>query len=262
MRSCIYCGRDLQKDEKCTCFGAMNARRAKEAAENADKNQTSGWQENTYQTGYTKKKRKFSFKKPHFKKPRFTKPDFGREGREVKGFIKSFIYDPVNSVSGTGMLKPFQIFIIMILTALAVALCGYFIAARLIVGIYKIGFLIQYTLTGALSVFLFEAAFICVLYIINRFVLRRNIKLLTFASRPVFAFIPLMLFAFAGAAINFFSVYASIMLLLTGFVVNIILTYEAMRSEWSFISASRTLYLTGISYFIFFVVAFNCIKLF
>ena len=68
MRSCIYCGRDLEKDEKCGCPGAVNARRAKENAENSagngenwQANTNSGWQDNTYRTGYTTKKKKFNF---------------------------------------------------------------------------------------------------------------------------------------------------------------------------------------------------------
>ncbi|MBQ7976316.1 MAG: hypothetical protein IJ300_11580 [Clostridia bacterium] len=259
MRSCIYCGRDLEKGEKCTCPGSVNARRAKENAQaepNTDK-AAGGWQESTYRTGYTKKKRKFSFKKPNFRKPEFTK-----NAKEVTGFTKQFIHDPVNCVSNPGFLKPVQIILIIIATALFVSLCGFFIGARFIPGIYNIGNLLQYTLSGVLTVTVLELMFILVLYLINRFMLRRNVRLMTFATRPAAALIPLMLFALLGAVLNFFSVYTSIMLLLTGFVINIILTYEAMRSEWSFMPASRTMYLLGAAYFIFFVVVFNFIRLY
>ena len=49
-RSWAYCGRDLGPEEKCTCRNAESARQAKNT-----ESATSGWQENTYKTGYTKK---------------------------------------------------------------------------------------------------------------------------------------------------------------------------------------------------------------
>lgn len=264
MRSCIYCGRDLEKGEKCTCPGSVNARRSRESAEshtytNADTGSTNGgWQENTYRTGYTqKKKRKFSFKKPNFKKPEFKK-----NAKEVTGFTKMFIHDPVNSVSNPGFLKPVQIVLIIIATAVFVSLCGFFIGSRFMPIIYNIKSLLKYTLSGTLTAILLEMGFILVLYLINRFMLRRKVAFMTFAQRPVAALIPLMLFALLGSLLSFFAIPSTIMLLLTGFVLNIILTYEAMRSEWSFMPASRAMYTLGIAYFIFFIVVFNILRLY
>ena len=85
---------------------------------------------------------------------------------------------------------------------------------------------------------------------------------MTFAMRPAAALIPLMLFALLGAALSFFAGPSSIMLLLTGLVLSIVLTYEGMRSEWSFMPASKTMYTLGFAYFIFFVIVFNFLRLY
>lgn len=267
MRSCIYCGRDLEKDEKCNCPGAMRARQTKtESTAGADntsekhtENQYSGWQNNTYQTGYTKKKKKFKFK---FKKPNFRRHDFRADAGAVKGFTRRFLHDPVNTVSSPGYLNPVQIVLILLITAVGLSLCCFFTAQHVIPGIYKLPQLLEYALYGTLSFTGLEFAFILVLFLINKFILRNRRKFMEFATAPVAAMIPLMLLSLVGAGINFFSIYATVMLVLTGGVMNIILTYEAMRSEWSFAPATRIMYLIGISYFLFFVVAFNLIRLF
>ncbi len=261
MRSCIYCGRDLEKDEKCSCPGAVNARRAKEGPE-TDAYTTAGtntgdWQESTYRTGYTNKKKKFSFKKPNFKKPEFKK-----NAKQVTGFTKRFIHDPVNCVSNPGFLKPVQIILIIIATALFVSLCGFFIGARFMPVIYNIKNLLKYALWGTLSGVMLEFLFILVLYLVNRFMLKRRVNFMTFAMRPAAALIPLMLFALLGAVLSFFASPSSVMLLLTGIALNVVLTYEAMRSEWSFMPASKTMYTLGIAYFIFFVIVFNFLRLY
>lgn len=261
MRSCIYCGRDLEKGEKCGCPGAVNARRAKEGASyNAGSKQSNpegGWQDSTYRTGYTTKKKKFNFKKPNFKKPEFKK-----NAKEVTGFTKRFIHDPINCISNPGFLKPVQIILIIIATALFVSLCGFFILARFMPFIYNIRNLLKYTLWGTLGGVILEFLFILVLYLVNRFMLKRRLSFMTFATRPAAALIPLMLFALLGALLSFFAGPSAIMLLLTGFVLNIVLTYEGMRSEWSFMPASRTMYTLGLSYFIFFVIVFNILRLY
>ena len=267
MRSCAYCGRDLAPDEKCNCRSAESARQAKTTEHSTNESANTGWQENTYRTGYTKKpKRKFHFKKPHFKKP-----DFKGTASGVKGFTKRFVHDPVNTVSNPGVLNKWQIILILIITALGISMCGFFVYSRLLapimtavapmqIGTYHIKNLAMFALWGTLFNFIAEIIFIGVLYFANRFMLRKADRFFTFAIRPVAAIVPLMVFSILGALISFFSVWATVMLLLTGFVMNIVLTYEALRSEWNFAPAVKTMYLMGASYFIFFVVIFNILR--
>lgn len=275
MRSCIYCGRDLEKDEKCQCSGAQAARKAKESATNtAENSDSSGWQQTTYTTGYTKKKKKFQFKKPHFKKPDFKGKGFKDAANAVSGFTRRFIKDPVNTIANPGHLNGVQMALIILLTGLAISVCGYFVYARILspflaaspyMAVYKSGYgigeLLRFSLQGMLSISVMEIIFIGVLFLINKFILRQNTSFLSFAVRPVAAFIPLMVFAILGAVISIFSVYATVMLVAAGNIMTIILVYEALGSEWSFVPSSRVLYLTAVSYFVFFVVIFNFIRI-
>lgn len=269
MRSCIYCGRDLGKDEKCMCARAVAARQAKES--NSEKNYESG-QDSTYRTGYTgTDKKKFRFKKLHFKKPKFKKPDFKSTANIVSGFTKRFMYDPINGVSNPDRINSGQVFLVLILTALFLSLCGFFVSSRLLSGLmyeaglsikYNLRTLLVYTGIGTVVMTVIELVFVSVLYFINRFVLKYKTKFSLFIIRPVAALIPVTVFSLLGALISFFSVYATVMLVFTGSIMNIILTYEGMRSEWSSIPATRTMYLTAFAYFLFFVVVFNIIRIF
>ena len=271
MRSCAFCGRDLGPDEKCNCQGAQRARMSKDTSNDENKTYT-GWQENTYTTGYTKEKKK-RFK---FKMPRFRKPDFKGSARGVSGFAKRFMHDPVNAVSNPGVLNPLQIVLILLGTALAVSLCGFFMYSRLLGPVvrgltsarylignqgYNIGNLFRFVLSGFTMITLMEFVFIGVLFIVNRFILKHSARFFVFATRPAAAMIPIMVFSLLGALISFFSIFASVMLFLTGIVINIVLMYEALRSEWSSMQATRTVYIMALSYFIFYVIIFNILRI-
>ena len=271
MRSCAFCGRDLGPDEKCNCSGAQRARMSKETGDAENKTYT-GWQENTYTTGYTKEKKK----RFNFKMPRFRKPNFKNDARGVSGFTKRFLHDPVNAVSNPGVLSPLQIVLILLGTALAVALCGFFVYVRLLsplmkgfasVGThvmmpaYNIVNLLMFVLSGFTTVTLMEFVFIGVLFLVNRFLLKHGTGFFVFATRPAAAMIPLMIFSGLGAGISFFSIFASVMLFMTGIVINIVLMYEALRSEWNSIPATRTVYTMALCYFVFYVIIFNVLRI-
>ncbi len=280
MRSCAFCGRDLGPEEKCNCPGAERARMSKDAG-NTENKTYSGWQENTYTTGYTKeKKKRFNFKKPRFKKPNFAKPDFKGSAKGVSGFTKRFMRDPVNAVANPGVLSPLQIVLILLGTALAVSFCGFFMYIRLLSPVmrgltssshllgtdrvflsYKIGSLLKFVLSGFTTVTLMEFAFIGVLFVVNKFLLKHPARFFVFATRPAAAMIPVMVFSALGALISFFSIFASAMLFMTGIVINIVLMYEALRSEWSSMPAARAVYTMALSYFVFYVIIFNILRI-
>ena len=280
MRSCAFCGRELGPEEKCNCQGAQRARMSKDTNTTENKTYT-GWQENTYTTGYTKeKKKRFKFKKPHFKKPNFKKPDFRGSAQGVSGFAKRFLHDPVNAVINPGFMSPLQIVLIFAGAALAVSLCGFFLYTRLISPVmrgvasenaplsamvmfpgYNIGNLLKFIFSGVITFTLMEFVFTGVLFVVNRFILKRSTGFMVFAARPAACMMPVMILGFLGAIISFFSIFACIMLLMTGVVMSVALMYEALRSEWSSMPASRTLYFMGLCYFLFFVVIFNILRI-
>lgn len=299
MRSCAYCGKDLAAGEVCDCPGSVRARNAKnggsgaghssesaasESSTGSSQSTYSGWQENTYQTGYTKKDKKKKFHhKFKFRKPKgFNKDEFKGAASGVSGFTKRFIHDPVNTVSNPGHLSMVQIILLVVLIALVMSVGGFFAYTRVIavyirqlmtmtastevpfinsmLSTYHIKQLLTTALYGTVSITLLTFLYFLVLYLVNRFILRQRTAFSDFLVRPAAAMIPILVFGLVGIAINFFSVYAMIMLFLTGLVMWIVLTYEGLRSEWSFLPAVRVMYMMALSFFIFFVVLFNIFR--
>ena len=285
MRSCIYCGRELEKGESCMCAGAVKARREKQEQHTEEKQKDtkgsySGWQENVYQTGYTKKEKKRfrdRFKRAHkFKKSSFNSSDFKNAAGDVSGFAKRFMREPVSAVSNPGIMNMWQIIVIIVLTSVFLSLCGYFAYARIIrtflSGIasvtanlalpgYSIGVMLKTTLYSSLSLIFVCFVYLGVLYLVNRFIMKASSSFKTFITRPVAAMTPLLVLSALGAVISFFTVYATVMLVLTGVIMWLVLTYEALRTEWSFAPAAKTMYAMALAFFVFFVVMFNVLRI-
>ena len=285
--------------EVCDCPGAVRARNAKNrgtgassgsestsSGSSAGRGQSSysGWQENTYQTGYTKKDKKKKFRRKFkFRKPKgFNREEFKGAASGVSGFTKRFIHDPVNTVSNPGHLSIIQIILLIVLISLVLSVGGFFAYTRVIsvsitrlmsmsggaeiplmnsmLPTYHIKQLLTTALYGTVSITLLAFLYLLVMYLVNRFILRRSTGFSDFIVRPAAAMIPLLVFGLVGIAVNFFSVYAMIMLFLTGLVLWIVLTYEALRSEWSSLPAVRVMYMMALSFFIFFVILFNIFR--
>ena len=277
----MYCGKDLAPGEVCDCAASAAARAKKTGQTEKSENKQSGytgWQESTYRTGYTKKTRK-KFRDFFKKAPKFSGEGFKDAAGEVSGFTKRFMRDPVNTVTNPGVLSIWQIIIITVLTSLVLSLCTYFSYVRIFSSMlhqalgavsgfaeiaapsYRITALLEYTLVGTISYTVLIFLYFAVLFIVNRFIMRQQTSFKTFCVRPAAALIPLMVLSLVGVAVNFFSVYATVMLFLTGIVMWIILTYEGLRAEWSFAPAVRVMYMTALSFFIFFVIVFNILRI-
>lgn len=284
MRSCIYCGRELEKGESCSCAGAVRARKEKEAKEQStyentnacDENTKTGWQDNVYRTGYTKKEKtrfRDKFKRAKkFKKHTFNSSEFKSAAGDVSGFAKRFMREPVSAVSNPGFMNMWQIIFIIVFTSLSLAMCGYFAYARLIRNIfgglaagiampgYGIGAMIESTLYSSLALIAVFFVYLGVLYFVNRFVMKSRTTFKSFIVRPVAAMTPLLVMSVIGILINFFTIYATVMLVMTGIVMWLVLTYEGLRTEWSFASAEKTMYCMSLAFFVFFVVMFNVLR--
>lgn len=285
MRSCIYCGKELEKGEKCMCTAAVKARGEKQpsyenenTAQDKNKKTYSGWQENVYRTGYTKKeKKKFRdrFKRVHkVKKTKFNTDEFKNAAGDVSGFAKRFMKEPICAVSNPGILNTWQLVFIVLFTSILLSLCGYFAYARLVrvfagaftavpwlnIPSYSISTLLKSTLSGTGVLVFVILIYLAVLFCVNKFIMKQQTSFKAFITRPIAAMTPLLVLSAVGAVINFFSVYAMIMLVMTGFIMWLVLTYEALRTEWSYASAEKAMYAMVLAFFVFFVVMFNILR--
>jgi len=268
MRSCAYCGKELATDEKCDCrmSSARQYNNTSETKTDTKSKDTSEWHKSSYQTGYTKKEKK-KFRNIFKKKTRnYTASDFKEAANHVSGFTKSFLRDPVSTVSDPGSLNLLQAILIIVISALGISFSLYMILFRFIQTatefrlIQQIGTFLPKVLGGTITTGGLIVLYLGILYLTNKFIMRSPISFKDFIIRPVSALTPLMIFSVISAAISIFTVYASCMLLITGIIMWIILTYEALRSEWSYASPNKVMYSITLTFFIFFVVIFNIFR--
>lgn len=276
MRSCIYCGKNLEKGEKCNCAQSVKMRDAKRAqeAQATSENTYNTTTENSYTTGYTTKERKKRFK---WKKPKM--PNFRQkvDARGLKGFVARFVHDPINTVVNPGYLNSWQIILLTVLQGLVLSACYFFIAGRFlnmfkmsvadllgfggVQGLYNIQNLLLTMLSGTLCITAVMFLIFGVFWCINKFVLKQNVGFWDFSTRLAVAVLPTTLLGLVGIVIGFFSIYALVMLVMVGFVISLILTYEALKSEMHFISSSKALYTMALGVFIILVIIFNILRI-
>ncbi len=277
MRSCIYCGKNLEKGEKCDCAQSVRMRDAKKAQDtkSTTENTYDTTTENSYTTGYTTKERKKRFK---WKKPKM--PNFRQkvDARGLRGFVARFVNDPINTVSNPGYLNSWQIILLTVLQGIVLSACYFFIAGRLlnmfntirvadlfgfggVRGLYSIQNLLLTILSGTLCITAVMFLIFGVFWCINKFLLKQNVRFWDFSTRLAVAVLPMTLLGLVGIVIGFFSIYALIMLITVGFVISLILTYEALKSEMHFISSSKALYTMALGVFIILVIIFNILRI-
>ena len=211
MRSCVYCGKTLEKGEKCSCPQSVRAREAKNKSYNNTKSEESGQTfNNTYETGYTKKEKKRRFEKI---RRAWAERKFNRDTKKVfKNFLLSFLKDPVNGVATPVYLSPVKIILIVLATGMILAGGGYFLSSLLgsVINVLSqsvaLPVLREYSFAG----FLFTAVFgglalalsmlvvFLVFWCIDRFILKRTTPFFEFSIRLSYATLPVALFGIIG----------------------------------------------------------------
>lgn len=291
MRSCIYCGRELQKGEVCSCPQSVRARAAKEAKSGQETEKKSSqetgeqrfnagaYDQTTYRTGYTKTKKEPFFKK-HKKKKKARKlhHDHGAKTffAELKDYMVGFIKDPVNSVVNGAYLGKLQIIVIMLLQSFIVAFTISFASVRM-VGRYTrmmlsagVNPIIGYNWGSLFLDALLGTIFICgglflligIFYLIHRYLFKQKGGFWDFSIRLAASSIPLCLMGILGILAGLFSPYAMLILVIGGAAVWLVLIYESLCAEWSFMPKGRILYIMVIGILIFLTAIMNFVRFF
>lgn len=266
MRSCVYCGKTLEKGEKCNCFRSIQAREAKNKAENTTKTDSSYYNfNNTYTTGYTKKEKKNRFEKIRrkWKELRYNKKSNG-----FRELITSFLKDPVNKIANPFSLSPLQLAFMVWIEGIILAGGGYFLSSLSgkaisvlpVIREYSIMSFLLTALFGGLALALAILMVFGVFWCIDRFILKRTTPFFEFAIRLCYAALPVAVLGIAGIIMGFFSIYTLLILYVAGIVMWIILTYESLKCEWSFISPSRVFYLVSAGLVFAIVIGFNILR--
>ncbi len=286
MRSCIYCGRELEKGEVCSCPQSAARRAARKAEQTAgtsrkssDKNQNYNnpyKTETSYKTGYAGKDSKFERAKTKHRARRAAKKSAARN-TSSKGFFKGlwryvidFIKAPVEKISNPGYLGKGAILTIAAVQGAVLWLCMYFVLRGGSVGPFKllasamsfngeagyklIGMILLFILSGAVSGVIMFLLYSGIFYLINRFIMRLKTPFWEFSIRLAATWIPFTVICAIGAALSLLSPITLAVLIMCGAVTVAVLTYEALRTEWISQPASKVLYAMILGYFVFFTV--------
>lgn len=282
MRSCMYCGRDLSENEKCNCPGAVKRREEKKKNESTDYNPGYGKYNNSdyYRTGYTKKESKIKRMWSRFTTKRAEKKNRRKISYNggMKGFFNnvwSFIKSPVDEISNP---KNFSIVQMLLISAVQGAIIGmgiFFVitgASRSwfrflanvigfggIEGYKTIGYIALSALSGAVGAAVMFLIYSGVFYLIGKFVFRSFSGYLGVAQRLVMTTIPFTAFAAIGVVFSFFSTTTLLIMLLTGVLSSMILTYVSLNEEWSQ-KSSYVFYAMLLGYFVLFTIICSLIR--
>lgn len=283
MRSCIYCGRELEKGEVCNCPQGAAYRASKNGgvkteskAEKKNYNSNPYRTENSYRTGYSGKESKFERAKTRYNTKRAAKKSAKRVNVNPKGFIKGFmryiadfIKSPVDKITNPGHIGKGTILTIAALQGAVLWLCVFFVMRGGAVSPFKllssamgfsgsgyelVGMILLIILSGALSGIVLFFLYSGIFYFINRFLMRLRTPYWQFCVRLACTWIPFTVICTVGAVLSMLSPVTLAVLMLCGAVSVAVLSYEALKTEWISQPAGKVLYAMILGYFVFFAV--------
>ena len=276
MRSCIYCGKELEKGELCNCSTAVNKRNAKAqdtASSDSNNNYNSYNNSNSYHTGYTKRENPFksawnrytdrkNAARSHFNSAKKT------PRRNIFFDTLSFFKSPINTVSNTSHLTISFVFVVSALAGALVGLCAYLILLSLI----HLGVTITSTSAIALGIFsntdviagigaslIIGAVVGCIVYLlyctsfylVNRLIFRDSAKFRELLTSLSLCPLPLVISGILGLIFGLFSLATLVIIIFVGAIFTTILTYEVLKLRWCYYAPNQVLYGTISGFFIF-----------
>lgn len=276
MRSCIYCGKELEKGEKCTCAKsrANASQNTKNSEKTEDKNtytQYNNSNRTEYRTGYTQKDGFFKRAYEKAKIKRRIKKNHKPNGRNFfKSQLDTFLTalrDPVAAVQNPKDLTMGAMLVLWAIFGAVLWLCAYFMLSNVprgpismlanimsfngLAGYKIIGYMLMMLLSGAVSGIILFFLYTGVFYAINRFIFRdRTTSYQAFCQRLAVTAVPFCAVCVLGALISSFSSTTLLILLICGAFASVILTYEALRTQWSYLNQGKVVYALMLGLFI------------
>ena len=277
MRSCIYCGRELNQGEVCNCPQAVARRNSKQGSDTS--NQSTAYnqnKQNTYHTGYTAKqsRAKHSWEKQKPKAQARKNAYKARKATMPKGFwsnlwrfIARFVISPVETIANPGYISQGAAMVVSGISGAIISLC----LCLMLVGVARtpynllasamsfgpillyqrmmyMGISLVSGFIGGIIVFVIFAGILC---LINRFIFRRRTAFWDFAPRFSLTLIPIALMSIVGILFGMFSSTTLAILVICGFIGSVVLTYESLKTEWISYPPGKVMYSMMLGYFAF-----------
>lgn len=279
----MYCGRELEKGEKCDCAqskarrGEYEEPKKEEAKQNTNtEKKTDTQQKNdysdpyrtktSYKTGYAGGDNRFDGARERYKAKRAAKGN--SNFKNVWQYIVRSLKSPIEAVTNPTHLGKISMLLISAAMGALLWLCVFFILRGGAVGPFKfiasaMGFGGGYKLIlsilaaaasgavgGVVMFFLYTGIF----YLINKFLMRLKTPYWDFCVRLVSAWVPFTVICLIGTVLSILSPYTLIALVLCGAAVTAVLTYEALKTEWYAFPPSKVVYSLLLGYFVFLTV--------
>lgn len=279
MRSCIYCGKELAKDEKCDCYRAQ-ARRNENAHQPPPNNNTQNTgsnnyyhkkNTNSYHTGYTRKENPFkSAWNRYCTRKRVARTNHTQYKKSPKRNILfdfiSFFKSPTTTVADTAHISIGFVFVIAAASGALLGISLYLIlmsslklTSTLVAPIpptvvtmndFVSGFIFS-LIAGMIIGIILYSLYCLSFYLINRLVFREPTKYSDFFSSLSLCPLPIAVFSVLGAIFGLVSSSALAIIVLCGLMFSLLLTYEVLKIKWIGFSQNQIMYGTLLSFFIF-----------
>ena len=282
MRSCIYCGRELQDKEQCNCPGAQMRRAAKTNAagsNNSGHAGSTGNAENSggsnqngyYRTGYTGNDGRIKRKWHRIKTKQAERRNRVKNSKNAKGVFSAiwkFIKSPAESILNPKAFSMPQMALIAAAQGAIIGMGIYFVATgasrswfgflanligfRGLNGYRMILNIIMSAVSGAVGGTVLFFIYSGVFYAINRLIFKSYNSFTSFLQRLILTNTPFTVFAAVGVLLAMFSTTTLMILLICGAMSSFVMTYISLCGEWSSHSESKVFYAMLLGYFIMF----------
>lgn len=270
MRECIYCGRSLEKGEKCTCAMSVAKRMSKSGTQSDTK--TDNKADKKAEKQAEKARRKEARRVKREQRHAYRQYNFNTKGvfRQMWQLIVSFIKSPVETVMNPGEMSKGLIILFVALEGVIGGLCAFSVTTGAIRG--PVGFLgnvmgfkgtagysvlgqwaasaFSGAISGIMVFFLYSGIF----YIVNKWIFKQFTPYWEFVKRFAFAPLPFTVIGAVGVILGIFSQLTFIVLLLCGIIGTILITYEILKSVWYSKSADKIIYTMMLCVFVFLMI--------
>lgn len=297
MRECIYCGRQLEKGEVCTCAMSVAKRREREAARKAEEPKNE-------KTAKAEEKTRKKAEKEHARQREKAEKERSREARknarrsahmyggyaggaykskaktalgDVWRLFRSFLCSPIETVMNPGEMSVSTIMIFVMIEGMIGGLSAFSVISGASRGpVRLLGNLMGFSgvqgyntvlgwiasafsgAVGGIVVFLLCSG---IFYFINKWIFKQLTPYWEFSKRFSLAAIPVSIIGAVGVILGFFSQTTFAVLMIVGLVGTVVLIYEILRSAWYSSSAAKTLYAMLGGMFVFLMIALYIVRI-
>lgn len=278
----MYCGRELEKSEKCNCAGSVQARRNRDG-QTTDSGNNRQQNDGTYKAekvNYQKKEKKqkrdwkgFDFKSKAQKARAVNSFNNGRFWLGFINLVKSFLKNPVYTALNPAYAGKYESILLVGIMGIVLSLVVFFSTGNISRNIFSmlsrvIGFkgtqgfaeignmilnMITVTAFSYIQFFILSGIF----YLIQKYVLRLQTKFWDIAVRFAMSAIPMIFVGLIGIVISLFSMQTVLFMLAGTMIVSIAIMYEVFKDMWQPLMPDRIVYIMAGGYFVYFSLCFN-----